>query len=241
MKKLTLIITIITLMGMIYGTASAQQEPNIQIEGGFTYDWGDVKPEDSPLKAKIKIMNTGNADLKISKVKPGCGCTTAPLEKDVIPPGGNTFLDVSLRMDTYTGDVTKTIMIESNDPNKKRSMLRLKFNVVRPYKLFPRFLSFNRMYLNEESSGRVVINNNTNEPMTITKIEMEPEDLNISIKEGDVIPPKESISIDATYTPTSVRPFTGAVKISVDNKDVEEPILIRVWGRIVGNTDKSSK
>jgi hypothetical protein len=239
MKKLTMMIALFAIAGLFHSAFAQEKQPNLQIEGGFTYDWGDVKPEDSPLKAKIKIMNAGDADLKITNVKPGCGCTTAPLEKDVIPPGGNTFLDVSLRMDNYTGDITKTIMIESNDPNKKRQMLRLKFNVVRPYKLFPRFLSFNRMYLNEESSGRVVINNNTKEPMTITKLEVQPADLKLSIKEGDIIPADNSISIDATYTPTSLEPFQGQVKVSVDNKDVSEPIVIRVWGRVVGNNQKS--
>lgn len=217
--------------------------PRFEIEGGFTYDWGNVKPEDSPLKAKVKIMNTGNQLLEIKEVKPGCGCTTAPLQNDKIKPGEHTYLDVTLKMSNYSGNVRKTILIRSNDPTKARSVLTLKCNVQRPYKIFPRFLSFNRMYLNEVNSSRVNISNKTNKPMTITNLDFKPEGLKLNIKEGDVIPANETITIEASYTPTTVAPFSGVVKIEVDNAEVSEPIAIRVWGRIIGEKpeDKSKK
>lgn len=240
MKKLTLILTLMVFsLFNLFAQEDLGKQPNLEVEGGFTYDWGNVKPEDSPLKAKIKIMNTGNADLNITKVKPGCGCTTAPLDKDVIKPGESTFLNISLKMENYTGDTRKTVMIESNDPNKKRQMLTLKFNVIRPYKVFPRFLSFNRMFLNQENSARIVINNNTDKPMKVKNIEVVPEGMKLSVKVGDVIPAKENLAVEAFYTPTTLDPFSGVVKIQVDNDEVEEPIVVRVWGRIVG--DKPNK
>lgn len=65
----------------VFAASLAFAQPKISIQGGDTQDWGKVKPKDSPLKASIKITNEGSEELKISDVRPGCGCTTAPLDK----------------------------------------------------------------------------------------------------------------------------------------------------------------
>src|SRR5437667_12794840 len=82
----------VTATGKIGGTAaidtSAKAQPvgKIEIVGGDTYNWGNVQPGE--LKATIQVKNTGQGDLKITDVHPGCGCTvTSPIDKNPLKPG----------------------------------------------------------------------------------------------------------------------------------------------------------
>ena len=43
---------------LLVGAFSITAQPRIEIEGGNSYSWGQVKPKDSPLKTTIKIKNS---------------------------------------------------------------------------------------------------------------------------------------------------------------------------------------
>jgi len=60
------------------------------------------------------IRSTGDDTLRIEKVDPGCGCTKAPLEKDVLAPGDSTRLSIQLSTRRYKGNVNKRPNIITN-------------------------------------------------------------------------------------------------------------------------------
>ena len=123
MKKLMMIAAMICIASI-----SAFAQPKLVIQGGDTHDWGTVKQPKEPLKAVVVIRNDGTDTLKISDVKPGCGCTTAPLDKKVLLPGEQTNMNVTLNVGSSSGNVHKTVRISSNDPINKDRILSLKAN-----------------------------------------------------------------------------------------------------------------
>jgi hypothetical protein len=207
-------------------------QPKIEIDGGFVYDFGTVKPEDSPLKTTIKIKNTGTENLKITEVRAACGCTTAPLSKDELQPGETADLAIELRISTFSGEISKSVMLKTNDPDRATHNLVLKANVMRPFSLSPRFLSFNKLIIGEESNAQITINNETPADFKITELIIQPEDMKINLKKGDVIPANQSFIIDAKYTPSAAGRFNGTITIKTNNPDAPE-IEVRGWGRIV--------
>lgn len=210
----------------------ATSQPKFDIEGGFTYDWGKVKASPAPLKAKIKFFNKGNDTLIINEVKPGCGCTTAPLDKSRIEPNGFATLDVTLNAGSYDGDVTKSINIKTNDPEKANSTLMIKAFVWKPVSLLPRYFAFNKMFVSEETSTNVVLTNNTDKPIKITAVTIEPQTMKVNVKVGDIIESKKSLPVEAKVTPAEVGRFNATVTITTDNIEVE-PIAITGFGNIV--------
>ncbi len=62
------------------------------------------------------IENKGTDTLRIIKVSPTCGCTSAPLSKSNIEPGGTSRLDMFFNAKKFTGQVNKEISILSNAP-----------------------------------------------------------------------------------------------------------------------------
>ena len=204
---------------------SCVAQPKIEFDCGDTFDWGTKTPKDSPLKAKVKIYNRGNDTLRIKEVKPGCGCTTAPLDKNNIEPGGFATLSITLQAGGYTGDITKTVFVNSNAAESTKT-LYLKANIFRPLVCFPNaYLNFGTMLVNKETTSKIVLNNKSKEKIKITKLDFAPAYMVINIKEGDVIPPNEGITIEAKVKPTIAGPFSCRLSIYTDHPEAETTVI----------------
>ncbi|MGB9772179.1 MAG: DUF1573 domain-containing protein [Candidatus Kapaibacteriota bacterium] len=207
-------------------------QPKIEIVGGDSYDWGTVKATQDPLKAKIKIKNTGTEVLKITEVKPGCGCTTAPLDKNELKPGEEATLDVSLRIAGYQGNVVKSIRIASNDPTNPNKYLYLKANIFVPISITPTsYFAFNEMTVGKEATAKVTIKNNTNESITITPEQVVPDNLNINIPKKLVLKAGESFDVVAKVVPDKKGYFNCSIKLHTTNSDQKE-IIIPGYGNV---------
>ncbi|MCX7736669.1 MAG: DUF1573 domain-containing protein [Candidatus Kapabacteria bacterium] len=215
-------ITILLLsLGLLWTNSFSQ--PKLEMEGGKVYDWGDVKLKDSPLKAKIKIYNKGNEKLKIYKVKPACGCTTAPLDKEEIEPGDYATLDVTLNLGNHSGLFIRHINITSNAPDNSPLNYQLKCNIIVPIKYFPsQYISFGMMELNKEATAKVVLTNSTDTTITIKNVIFSPENMIVNLKNDTQIPPKGSIDVEAKYLPKSSEPVIGWIRFQTDNPEITE-------------------
>src|SRR5438128_1467584 len=76
-------------------------KPQLTIVGGDTVNWGKIGP--GTLTRALTIKNTGGDTLKISNVKPSCGCTTAPLTHNTLPPGDTATINISIDMKNHNG------------------------------------------------------------------------------------------------------------------------------------------
>ena len=88
MKKIQLIL--FCIIAIFISNFVSYSQPQISFPSGTTYDWGNVRPGQSPLSGKFIIKNTGTDTLKITRVQPSCGCTSAPLDKYTLLPNEST-------------------------------------------------------------------------------------------------------------------------------------------------------
>ena len=77
------------------------------------------------------VQNTGTADLAIRNLVTSCGCTTAELSSDVIPPGGRADLTVVFDANFHptSGEVTRLVWFATNDPTQPWVELRVDADV----------------------------------------------------------------------------------------------------------------
>ncbi len=225
---------------LFMATVAALAQPKLEFIGGDTYDWGEVTPKDSPLKAKVQVKNTGNEVLIIKEVKPTCGCTVAPISKDTLQPNETAEIDITFNMKTYQGTVTKTIKVMSNDPKKSNARYYLKCYVKQPLIASPKFLNFRSLQVGQLAAAHTTISNTTDKPIRITDVSFtkEMENLEVNIHKGQTIPPKGKIKVEATYTPTNDDRLSSTLKIKTDSE--EQPLFrVSVWGH--HNKAKNSK
>ncbi len=98
-----------------------------------SYDFGDVK-ENAVLEHTFRILNQGGREVRITRVKPDCGCTT-PSYDPVIPPGGEA--SVTLRLDTrgFDGKISKHTRVSFAGSDLRGETLTLEGYVVVPIRL----------------------------------------------------------------------------------------------------------
>jgi hypothetical protein len=79
-----------------------------------------------PQHAKVShvfwLYSTGVDTLVIDEIRPGCGCTKAPLEKYVLPPGDSTRLEIIYSTQNYRRKQAKHPRILSNAVNKEEQV-----------------------------------------------------------------------------------------------------------------------
>lgn len=104
-------------------------------------DFGTVKQE-TELHATITIRNEGTETLDIGNVKSDCGCTVASLADSALAPGQSVPLDVTLSTRHFSGHITKTVTLTTNDPAAPQAQIRLYANVRFTVRVVPPDLDF---------------------------------------------------------------------------------------------------
>lgn len=213
------------LASALFSVLSLFAGPKIEIVGGNTQDWGDVKPSNDPLTHTVTLKNIGDEPLIISGVKPSCGCTTAPIDKDNLKPGETASIDVSFKAGKSTGSKTKTIRITSNDPTNPTVIYRLKANVVKDLMVGPGpYMNFSNLEVGKKAETEVFIQNNGKKTVTLSNFTTFPESMKINLTKPVTLAPGEKVDVKAWYTPDKAGYTT--VRIEMNTSHPDDPQLV---------------
>ncbi|PZM78300.1 MAG: hypothetical protein DKT66_24020 [Candidatus Melainabacteria bacterium] len=97
------------------------------------FDFGHVA-EGIELEHKFKIFNKGNEPLQIFKAYSTCGCTVPKLPKTLLNPGESTTLTVGLDTSMKQDEITKTVDVSSDDPERPLVILSMSMVVENRHK-----------------------------------------------------------------------------------------------------------
>ena len=92
-------------------------EPTAKIEfDKMEHDFGKIR-EGEKVQYRFKVKNPGTVPLRLTDVKPSCGCTVPNWTKEPIPPGGEGFVEVIFDSQGRSGEQMKTVTVFANtDP-----------------------------------------------------------------------------------------------------------------------------
>lgn len=198
-------------------------QPKLRIVEGDSYKWGKVKAKDSPLKAKIHLMNDGDSLLIISNVKPSCGCTTAPLDKNQLKPGETATIDITLNISSNSGRVSKTVVITSNDLKQSTKVLSLEADVMVPIELLPyKFMNFNNVKTGEDTETRIKIKNSSEQNIKLSDFEINPKNMTINANSPIELKPNEEFELIAKIKPDKAGYFNVSIKMKTTHPDYPE-------------------
>ena len=103
--------------------------PKIEISQE-TKDMGTV-PKGQIIETDFIIRNTGGSDLVITDARPSCGCTVSSFDK-LVKPGAEGKVHTSVDTKSFTGPISKSVLVVSNDPERPQMNLFVKA-VVKPF------------------------------------------------------------------------------------------------------------
>ncbi len=107
-----------------------QRPPAIHFETPV-HNFGEVL-KGNIVRHDFLVKNTGFSPLEIKKVKPTCGCTLAGDWPKRLQPGESGIIPIQVKTDTFRGPITKSVRVESNDPNRGVTLLQITGNVWMP-------------------------------------------------------------------------------------------------------------
>ncbi len=141
MKKIVAATAILMATCLVFGEPPVPQKPvpaqpadtlppsKARVElPEMDFDFGFAPQGTSSLVHNFKIKNMGEEILDIKGVRPGCGCTAAPLKKKLLEPKEETETQVIFNSRGYTKATSKSVRIETNDPTKPNLSIRFSAN-----------------------------------------------------------------------------------------------------------------
>ena len=75
------------------------------------------------------FKNEGTAELQITNVQPGCGCTTSDFTK-VVAPGQEGKITLSVHTENFIGNIAKSAQVFTNDPAQPQFNLLMSMNII---------------------------------------------------------------------------------------------------------------
>jgi uncharacterized membrane protein len=85
-----------------------------------------------------------------------------------IPPGGRGEIVLAVKTDHYRGRVTKSAMVYTNDPQKKKQQIQLVGKIRQIFKIDPKDIFTIFTKTGEAFDQKIVLTNNLDEPVVIT-------------------------------------------------------------------------
>jgi hypothetical protein len=225
------------MLAIVGGSAYAQGKAGkLEVVGGDTYDWGSVAP--AKLKAVIQVKNVGDDSLVISNVRPSCGCTTAPIDKNVLMPGDIGKINVEIDMTTRTGPTTKTITVTSNDPKNPAQIIYLKADVKRAMMFTPaEYFLITNGKVGQEVATSIRITNSGKEEFTLFPPEFVSGNVRVrfDMKEKKTLKPTEEYELKAYVTPLEAGSANGVVRMTSTSSEYKSTDL-PIYGQVEAAT-----
>lgn len=172
----------------------------------------DLHPSitDKETVAHFKYKNTGDQPIKITAVKPSCGCTTAAPPADPVAPGASGEITATFHIGERVGPQTKTIHVATDEPGDQTTTLTLKADVPKLLEITPLFLYWSKT---QPVTPRT-ISAKVGGDFPITKLNVTSSDPEIKV-EAKPVPNEKAFEITVTPKQTN-RPMNAMLKIQPD-------------------------
>jgi hypothetical protein len=99
-----------------------------------------AKSEDQEVSAMFHFRNTGTTSVAITKVHPGCGCTTTELAKSTYAPGEEGTLKAIFTIGEREGSEEKHFEVTTSDSPTAPVMLVMRIDILKPLTRTPQLL-----------------------------------------------------------------------------------------------------
>ncbi|MBK7090953.1 MAG: DUF1573 domain-containing protein [bacterium] len=225
---------ILTLLAVsVIGSSSLLAQARLEIDE-TSFDFGYI-PQVCKVAHTYVMRASGTDSLKILNVKPGCGCTKAPIKKEVVAPGDSTAVElIFTSVETYRGTMQKTATVTCNDDARGTFSLRFKATIntspdsAQPAQLSPWNVDFTEAMRAKEVE--MSVKNVSKEPLTLALVSYPFEFINVTLPSGDIAPGKSGV-IKVKIAPgckesNFEKSFTFTTGRAADSKRYTVPVVL---------------
>jgi hypothetical protein len=228
LKVIGAAVTVILLLSL-----PAMAQARLEIDD-TNFDFGYI-PQTGKVSHSYVMRNSGTDSLRILNVKPGCGCTKAPILKEVVAPGDSTAVElIFTSADNFRGVVQKNATVTCNDDSRGSFLIRFKATLntfpdsARPAKLTP--WNIECPTANRDTDFSIGVKNVAAEPITLALVSYPTEFLTVNLPTGAIAPGKTGV-IKVKVAPSCKetefeKSFTFTTGTAPDSKRYTVPFVL---------------
>ncbi len=189
------------------------------------------------VEVDFSIINEGTDSLQVKAVRPTCGCTVADYDKE-IAAGGTGLVKAKLDTKDFSGPISKSILIMTNDPREPTVSVVIKADV-RPYvEILPRpLIRFNAVQSEAMTEKVVVVATEAGREFKVTGVTSSVPYLKASSRQlsgSELVPGKPSTQYEVRLALTEdapVGPVSANLTVKTDHPKAKE-VTVKVYGVI---------
>jgi hypothetical protein len=174
---------------------------------------------------EIKFKNSGDEDLKIVSVSATCGCSSALSTSDSLKPGEEGTINFTFN-GLGMGQVTKNIVVSTNEKENPNHTISLTMNMVEPVTLDPSSI-ITQGKVGDELSQTAKMTDGLDKPITIDEISSNSPAVKVSSDKTE-IGSGETATLNISIKIYEDSPVNAAVIIKTSEGEFQIPILVDV-------------
>jgi hypothetical protein len=218
----------LALGGVLFGGENTSKLPRLVFDE-TQHNFGEVYRGEK-VSHKFILKNEGEGTLEVQGVRPSCGCTAAAPSKNNLAPGEQGDIEVTFQSDVFVGKVTKTIVVDTNDPETPHYTLTIEADVKEEVTANPRRLFLEQVRQGQSLKTEIEIKAVTDLDLEVTKINSSSPVLELEKRQrGNTHIIEVSIKKDAP-----LGRFGGDILVFTNSK--RQPVLtIPFFGEIISD------
>ena len=222
--------SLISTIGFFLFTVSAALgAPRAAVERS-TFDFGKVA-QGKNVEHVFIIKNSGDAPLTIGRVSTSCGCTVADVSSRTIAPGKKAEISATFNSTNFSGNVSKNILVQTNDPKVPVHTLTMKGTVLEEIQVIPKQINLGELQAGTRKDTTVTIENRGKQPLTLASAKSTIPQVTVKPVKSKVRPGGKAV-IQITVAPRKEDRFLGGyVTVKTDNPAKPE-ITIPVYASV---------
>ncbi|HHT9120887.1 MAG TPA: DUF1573 domain-containing protein [Candidatus Hypogeohydataceae bacterium YC41] len=184
------------------------------------------------VQHRFLLKNIGDGELEIRKVRASCGCTAAEPSRKIVPPGGEAYIEATFNSHNFVGKVTKTVMVDTNDPAEPTYTLTLEALILEEVVADPSRLILGQIRQGEGKNINVVVKSPTGLDLKVLSAQSSSKALQVASteKEADgVYAVKLEVKKDSP-----IGRFSGDLVVQT-NSQRQPTITVPFYGEVVSD------
>jgi hypothetical protein len=205
-------------------------QPKIEVVGGTKLDLGSIY-RGAVIEKKVVLKNSGSATLEVGQVEASCGCTGAMVSESKIEPGSTATLRITFNSKNFTGNVHKTVTVNSNASNEPRQVIEFTAKIIDEISMSAAQFWFKDAEVGRKATVSVVVTNNGTEPLKLTGTRSSLAGLTVSLPKGPIEPGKTG-TITADFVAEKALPILSDGVFIQTNNPRQPEVYVPVYGNV---------
>ncbi len=200
------------------------------------HDFGVAKQQ-AELVTEFTLRNDGDAPLHVSDVVGTCSCTAGSISSKEIAPGATAQVKAVFRTYTLVGPYTKSVKVQTDDPDRPALELKLTVDISAGIVLEPEAFTFDPVLTGVSPTASILARwkEGSGRPFKILGVEATGTEVEFDVTPSDA-PPWHGWKVALRFPkPPPVGPIQGTARIRTDDPDVpliQAGILGSVSGKV---------